>query len=129
VSKGRCGWRRRNYQSRRGIPFYTRLNALLDAAGFDRFAEGQCVRFYAPVMGRPSLASGRYFRLLLVGYFEAGFTRRCRGTLRKKQGWGIRRMAEGSKTETVDSLVRLRARFEAWSMGWRDSDLGDTPPA
>jgi hypothetical protein len=36
-------------------------------------------------------------------------------------------MAEGSKTETVDSLVRLRARFEAWSMGWRDSDLGDTP--
>jgi hypothetical protein len=30
------------------------------------------VRFYAPVMGRPSLAPGRYFRLLLVGYFEAG---------------------------------------------------------
>ena len=27
-------------------------------------------RFYAPVMGRPSLAPGRYFRLLLVGYFE-----------------------------------------------------------
>jgi transposase len=53
-----------------GHPFYTRLNALLDAAGFDRFVEGQCVRFYAPVMGRPSLAPGRYFRLLLVGYFE-----------------------------------------------------------
>ena len=34
------------------------------------FVEGQCVRFYAPVMGRPSLAPGRYFRLLLVGYFE-----------------------------------------------------------
>ena len=27
-------------------------------------------RFYAPVMGRPSLAPGQYFRLLLVGYFE-----------------------------------------------------------
>ena len=26
--------------------------------------------FYAPVMGRPSLPPGRYFRLLLVGYFE-----------------------------------------------------------
>ena len=26
--------------------------------------------FYAQVMGRPSLAPGRYFRLLLVGYFE-----------------------------------------------------------
>jgi transposase len=41
-----------------------------DAADFDRFVEGQCARFYAPVMGRPSLAPGRYFRLLLVGYFE-----------------------------------------------------------
>ena len=53
-----------------GHPFYTRLNALLDAADFDRFVEGRCARFYAPVMGRPSLAPGRYFRLLLVGYFE-----------------------------------------------------------
>ena len=43
---------------------------LLDAAGFDRFVEEQCRPFYAPVMGRPSLAPGRYFRLLLVGYFE-----------------------------------------------------------
>jgi transposase len=53
-----------------GHPFYVRLNAILDAAGFDRFVEGQCRPFYAPVMGRPSLAPGRYFRLLLVGYFE-----------------------------------------------------------
>jgi transposase len=53
-----------------GHPFYTRLSALLDAAGFDRFVEEQCAKFYAPVMGRPSLAPGRYFRLLLVGYFE-----------------------------------------------------------
>src|ERR1700676_3193396 len=53
-----------------GHPFYTRLNALLDAADFDRFVEGRCARFYAPVMGRPSLAPGRYFRLLLVGYLE-----------------------------------------------------------
>jgi transposase len=53
-----------------GHPFYTRLNAVLDAADFDRFVEGQCAKFYAPVMGRPSLAPGRYFRLLLVGYFE-----------------------------------------------------------
>ena len=52
-----------------GHPFYTRLNALLDAEDFDRFVEGQCARFYAPVMGRPSLAPGRYFRLLLVDYF------------------------------------------------------------
>ena len=53
-----------------GHPFYVRLNAILDEAGFDRFAEEQCRRFYAPVMGRPSLPPGRYFRLLLLGYFE-----------------------------------------------------------
>lgn len=53
-----------------GHPFYARLNALLDAHDFDRFVEGLCGSFYAPVMGRPSLAPGRYFRLLLVGYFE-----------------------------------------------------------
>ena len=53
-----------------GHPFYTRLNALLDAHEFDRFVEDLCRGFYAPVMGRPGLAPGRYFRLLLIGYFE-----------------------------------------------------------
>ena len=53
-----------------GHPFYTRLNGLLDAHDFDRFVEGLCRKFYAKVMGRPSLQPGRYFRLLLVGYFE-----------------------------------------------------------
>ena len=51
-------------------PFYARLNRVLDKAGFDVFVEGACATFYAPVMGRPSLAPGRYFRLLLLGYFE-----------------------------------------------------------
>jgi len=51
-------------------PFYARLNAVLDTHGFDRFAEDQCRRFYAPVMGRPGLPPGQYFRLLLLGYFE-----------------------------------------------------------
>lgn len=53
-----------------GHPFYTRLNALLDAHAFDAFVENACRGFYAPVLGRPSLAPGRYFRLLLIGYFE-----------------------------------------------------------
>jgi transposase len=53
-----------------GHPFYERLNAVLDAQGFDRFAEDQCRAFYAKVMGRPGLPPGQYFRLLLVGYFE-----------------------------------------------------------
>jgi transposase len=39
-----------------GHPFYVRLNEILDAAGFDRFVEEQCRPFYAPVLGRASLA-------------------------------------------------------------------------
>ena len=53
-----------------GHPFYERLNRLLDEADFDTFAEAQCAPFYADGVGRPSLAPGRYFRLLLLGYFE-----------------------------------------------------------
>ncbi len=53
-----------------GHPFYERLNQVLAERGFDEFVEGQCDRFYAETMGRPSLTPGRYFRLLLMGYFE-----------------------------------------------------------
>ena len=54
----------------KGDPFYEKLNGLLDEAGFDEYVEGVCAGFYAPVLGRPGLAPGRYFRLLLVGCFE-----------------------------------------------------------
>jgi transposase len=51
-------------------PFYARLNQILDQHDFDRHVEGLCQPFYADVVGRPGLPPGRYFRLLLVGYFE-----------------------------------------------------------
>ena len=53
-----------------GHPFYQRLNRVLDEAGFDAFVEEQCAKFYADGVGRPSLSPGRYFRMLLLGYFE-----------------------------------------------------------
>ncbi len=53
-----------------GHPFYSRLNDLLDCEKFDEFVEAQCGQFYAQNNGRPSLAPGIYFRLLLIGYFE-----------------------------------------------------------
>ena len=53
-----------------GHPFYERLNRVLDEASFDGFVEAQCAKFYADGVGRPSLPPGRYFRMLLVGYFE-----------------------------------------------------------
>jgi len=51
-------------------PFYRRLNSILAKHGFDDFVEEICAKFYAPKMGRPGLASGIYFRMLLIGYFE-----------------------------------------------------------
>ncbi|HEV2198688.1 MAG TPA: transposase [Bryobacteraceae bacterium] len=51
-------------------PFYQKLNQILDEKHFDEFVEALCERFYAETMGRPGLAPGIYFRLLMVGYFE-----------------------------------------------------------
>src|SRR5215467_6680201 len=51
-------------------PFYARVDRVLEERGFDDFVERCCAQFYAERMGRPSLAPGRYFRLLLIGYFE-----------------------------------------------------------
>src|ERR1700674_3774074 len=51
-------------------PFYQRLNQIVDEKKFDEYVEGMCERFYADEVGRPGLAPGIYFRLLMVGYFE-----------------------------------------------------------
>lgn len=50
-----------------GDSFYERLNGILGETGFDAYVEGVCKGFYADRVGRPSLAPGNYFRLLLVG--------------------------------------------------------------
>jgi transposase len=51
-------------------PSYTRLNQILDEADFDGYVESRCQRFRADEIGRPRLPPGRYFRMLLLGYFE-----------------------------------------------------------
>src|SRR5262250_2703450 len=53
-----------------GHPFYRKLNEILEKHGVDRRLEGLCSRFYRPIFGRPSMAPGVYFRMLLIGYFE-----------------------------------------------------------
>jgi hypothetical protein len=53
-----------------GHVFYDRLQEELIASGFGGFAEGLCAAYDAARRGRPSLPPGRYFRMLLVGYFE-----------------------------------------------------------
>src|SRR5437764_3149969 len=69
-----------------GHAFYDRLQAELTKAGFDGFVEGLCTSYYAARRGRPSLPPGRYFRMLLVGYFEGidserGLQWRCADSL------------------------------------------------
>ena len=51
-------------------PFYNRLNEALDKAGFDSHCEESCAGFYHAKLGRPSLAPGLYFRIMMIGFFE-----------------------------------------------------------
>lgn len=53
-----------------GHPFYRKVNEVLEQHKLDQRLEHLCRRFYKPVFGRPSLAPGVYFRLLLIGFFE-----------------------------------------------------------
>jgi transposase len=53
-----------------GHPFYKRLNEVMDSAGFDSFCESNCGSFYHDKLGRPSLAPGLYFRIMMIGFFE-----------------------------------------------------------
>jgi transposase len=97
-----------------GHPFYARLNAILDEAGFDRFVEEQCRSFYAPVMGRPSLPPGRYFRLLLLGYFEGldserGIAWRAADSLAVRSFVGLGLDAAAPDHSTISRTRRLIA--------------------
>src|SRR6266478_5942909 len=63
-------WYRGDLAEAPGHPFYRRLNELLDQAGFEEFCEARCQKFYHEKLGRPSLAPGIYFRVMLIGFFE-----------------------------------------------------------
>jgi transposase len=95
-----------------GHPFYAQLNAVLDAAHFDGFVEARCASFYAPVMGRPSLTPGRYFRLLLVGYFEGidserGIAWRAADSLAVRSFLGLGLDAPAPDHSTISRTRRL----------------------
>lgn len=118
-----------------GHPFYARLNAILDGAGFDAFVEERCQPFYAPVMGRPSLASGRYFRLLLIGYFEGldserGIAWRAADSLAVRSFLGLEDAApdgrrscpsRASHARSWSRSTRRRAGVCSWSRRWAPS--------
>jgi transposase len=96
-----------------GHVFYDRLQAELVAAGFDGFVEGCCTPHYAAGRGRPSLPPGRYFRMLLVGYFEGidserGLEWRCADSLSLRE---FLRLGEREPVPDHSWLSRTRARL------------------
>jgi transposase len=91
-------------------PYYQVVNALLEAHGFDAWVEQVCQPFYAPVMGRPSLAPSVYFRCLLIGYFEGidserGIAWRVADSLSLRRFLGI-----GLEENTPDHSTLSRTR-------------------
>jgi transposase len=97
-------------------PFYARLNQVLSEARFDDFAEAQCARFYATAVGRPSLAPGIYFRLLMVGYFEGldserGIAWRAADSLTLRDFLGVR-LPDAPPDHTTIARTRRRIDLE-----------------
>ena len=92
--------------------FYQRLNELLHEANFDRFVEDSVAEFYAS-NGRPGVASGVYFRMLFIGYFEGietqrGIAWRCQDSLSLRQFPGIK-LTENAPDHS--STTRIRDRY------------------
>lgn len=63
-------WYRSELVEAPGHPFYRKLEQVLEKAGFDQFCQERCRSFYADNTGRPSLAPGVYFRLMLIEFLK-----------------------------------------------------------
>jgi transposase len=93
-------------------PFYAKLNEVLSGWKFDEFVEGLCAKFYEEKIGRPSLAPGKYFRLLLIGYFEGidserGIAWRCSDSLSLRAFVGYRLDEISTEHSTISRTRRL----------------------
>lgn len=96
-----------------GHAFYDRLQGLLVGAGFDRFVEDTCKAYYAPRMGAPSVPPGRYFRMLLIGYFEGihserGIVWRCSDSLSLRE---FLRLTTREKVPDHSWMSKTRSRL------------------
>jgi transposase len=103
-------WYRNELPEAPGHPFYKRLHEVLERDGFDRFCEGRCQEFYHEKLGRPSLAPGLYFRLMMIGFFEGidserGIAWRVADSLTLRQFLGI-----GLDERTPDHVTISRTR-------------------
>ena len=93
-------------------PFYAKLNEVLAGWKFDPFVEGLCAKFYDEKIGHPSLAPGKYFRLLLIGYFEGidserGIAWRCADSLSLRAFVGYALDENSTEHSTISRTRRL----------------------
>lgn len=96
-----------------GHAFYDHLQGILVKGQFDSFAEKLCEPHYAKGKGRPSIPPGRYFRMLLVGYFEGidserGICWRCADSLSLRE---FLRLDIKQAIPDHSSLSRIRSRL------------------
>ena len=104
-------------------PFYDKLNQVLAGWKFDEVVEGLCAKFYDDTMGRPGLAPGKYFRLLMLGYFEGidserGIAWRCADSLsvRAFVGYAIDEAATDHSTiSRTRRLIDLETHREVFT--------------
>ena len=99
-----------------GHPFFKKLNEVFAAHDFDRKVEDLCRPYYAETNGRPSIAPGLYFRMLMIGYFEGigserGLAWRCEDSLSLKAFLGLG-AAEATPDHSSLSVVRRRLPVE-----------------
>ena len=99
-------------QARGRHPFYSRVNEILDQAKFDTYVERICRKYYAPTMGRPSIAPGVYFRCFLVGYFEGidserGIAYRVSDSLSLREFLGLSLEEQAPDHSTLSKTRRL----------------------
>lgn len=99
-----------------GHPFYSKLNELLKAGGFDAYVESLCAEYYKDG-GRPGIPPGVYFRMHLIGYFEGidserGIAWRCADSLSLRLFLGIP-LHKTTPDHSSLSVIRHRFKLEA----------------
>lgn len=97
-----------------GNAFYERLNQLLDKHRFDQRVEKLSARYFPSHYGRPSMAPGVYYRMLLIGYFEGldserGIAWRTADSLSLREFLGF-----GLEQKTPDHSTLSRTRRLYW---------------
>jgi transposase len=94
-----------------GHPFYSKLNQVLQEAGFDDYVEKLCEPYYKEG-GRPSIPPGVYFRMVLIGYFEGldsqrGIAWRCADSLGLRTFLGCS-ISEETPVHASMTIIRKR---------------------